>query len=127
LEPVVIIESPADGARQHVGVPFDTVCLQQLHDFEQGAATLQFSNEPEGPWTTCRPSEGSLRAPIIPWSSQGESFTISDCVQVEAVWVRVGLWVGQNGQSGELDGPPTYFSSEPTHWPKPFDHKGEEL
>jgi len=102
------IISPGSGSQHPKGVPFDVLVSQEElrnPDPSQGVACGQFSPDGEQ-WTTCRPhgEAGAITCNVIPWSGQGNEFTLSVAVQTSA-YFRAGVWPDQS-----LTGPPSYYS-----------------
>lgn len=100
------ITSPLSGTQLHQGVSFNVIVGQQLQDppILQGAASLQFSDHEDGPWTTCRPPGGGGPIEVAPsqWTAQVEDFTLEGAVAHDGCYVRPGAWPDQS-----LTGPPT--------------------
>jgi hypothetical protein len=109
----VRLVSPPHDSMLPKGEPFIAVALQQVQSSAgQGAATLQFSNSPDGPWTTCQPDAGAVRANAVPWDARDAGFTVPAALYAKA-WVRVGIWYGQGG--GVPAGTPD-LASDPVRW-----------
>lgn len=101
----LVIEEPSHGDRFTPGADFTTEVSQQSQaPYQEGSATLQFSNHSDGPWETCRaPGEGGeVEAETVPWHSDMTKLALASRFNAPA-WVRPAAWVGQGGTEGAPD------------------------
>lgn len=99
------ITSPADGADQKKGKAFQIQFDQEVHSPpapSSGVVSARFSDDPAGPWTTCRGfgQGGALEVQAQPWTAQQQGGAVSAKLY-EGCYFQVGVWEDQ-----ELSGEP---------------------
>lgn len=96
--------NPTNGTKKPKGVVFSVNFEQQVQGGpSQGAATLQFSNSPAGPWETARSigDGGAVQANAVPWSAQNTVWQLPEAAIYEPAYVRGAVFDDQG-----LTGPP---------------------
>ena len=119
------ITDPGNESKQVSGKPF-VVSLQQQAGPElpsQGMISMQFSNSPGGPWTTCRAigEGGALECDPVTWDRRDERFNVDASQQAE-VYVRGAVWPGDPENSE-----PFFISEDVIHWPPPMEKGVSEI
>lgn len=92
------ITAPVDGAKKIRGVTHAMTIQQQAQGtIGAGFATLQFSNDPSGPWTTARTigSKGAITANPVEWNESDTTIQIQYRIE-QSCEVRFGVWPDQN-------------------------------